>query len=41
MPLVIYSVEIVASGNLGIKSDKGFYDYSRNKRAAIVAQQFL
>lgn len=34
-------VTMVTSGNLGIKSGRGFYDYSKNKKAEIVAPQFL
>ena len=34
-------VTMVESGNLGIKSGKGFYDYTTHKKAERVASQFL
>lgn len=36
----ILLVNMVKSGKLGIKSGEGFYDYSKNNKAEIVAQQF-
>jgi len=33
-------VNMVTSGKLGVKSDEGFYDYSKSKKAEVVAKQF-
>ena len=33
-------VNMVAAGDLGIKSGRGFYDYSENRKAEIVAKSF-
>jgi len=33
-------VKMVASGNLGVKSGAGFYDYSNGLKGAPVAEQF-
>ena len=33
-------VNMVTSGKLGIKSGEGFYDYSKSKKAEVVAKQF-
>ena len=33
-------VNMVKSGKLGVKSGEGFYDYSENKKAEVVAKQF-
>ncbi len=33
-------VNMVMAGKLGIKTNEGFYDYSQNRKAEIVAQQF-
>lgn len=34
-------VNMVTAGKLGIKSSEGFYDYSQNKKAETVSNQFL
>lgn len=34
-------VNMVRAGKLGVKSGEGFYDYSKSKKAEIVARQFL
>lgn len=33
-------VNRVNAGKLGIKSGEGFYDYTKNKKAEIIAKQF-
>jgi 3-hydroxybutyryl-CoA dehydrogenase len=34
-------VNMVRAGKLGVKSSEGFYDYSENKKAEKIAQQFV
>lgn len=34
-------VNMVRAGKLGVKSGEGFYDYSENRKAEVVAKQFL
>jgi 3-hydroxybutyryl-CoA dehydrogenase len=34
-------VTMVANGKLGVKSGEGFYDYSQNKKAEVIAKQFV
>ena len=34
-------VNMVSAGKLGVKSGEGFYDYSENKKAEVIAKQFL
>ena len=33
-------VNMVMAGKLGVKSGEGFYDYSKNRKAEIIAKQF-
>jgi 3-hydroxybutyryl-CoA dehydrogenase len=33
-------VNMVRAGKLGVKSGEGFYDYSKNRKAEIIAKQF-
>ena len=33
-------VNMVRAGKLGVKSGEGFYDYSKNRKAEILAKQF-
>lgn len=34
-------VNMVTAGKLGVKSGEGFYDYSENKKAEVIAKQFV
>ena len=34
-------IDLVNKGNLGVKSGKGFYNYSNSKKAEVVSKRFL